>query len=129
MQPLFSSFPYNFYSYEEKISEITLKDKVEKIAKKIFICLAAALLFATSTIFFTPGLLLGFFKNKKTEKNLKKINLFLQTQPREALLITGIGAFLSLPITWGAVSFFTGAYLGSSLYRNAKRIKNNKLGF
>ena len=126
MQPLFLPSSCNL-RYQTKESEASALDKVWEIAKKVIFYLAAGVFFATTPIFFTPGFLFGFFESKKIQKDIDKINLFWKTQPRKTLLIMGVGAFLSLPITWGAASFFTGAYSGSKLYCNARAIKNKHL--
>jgi hypothetical protein len=119
MQPLFLSFQSNF-PYQTKSSETSVVDKIQEVTKKALLCFAAIAFFATTATFFTIGFFIGISKSKKVQKNIHKINLIWQTQPREILLITAVGAFLSLPIVWAAASFLTGAHLGSKLYYNAK---------
>ena len=122
MQPLFLSSRLN-WNLSMASPEDTIMSRVWEVVKKILICVAVVAFYATTAIFFTAGFAIGFCQSKKTQKIIARINLVWETQPWRVLLGIGVGAFLSLPVTWSAASMLTGAYLGSKLYYDSKAIK------
>lgn len=125
VRPVFSTGEFKYWFPINKDKEQSLLSKVWEVFKRILFCIVAIALFATAATFFAIGFVIGIVWSKKTQKVIDKVNLIWQTQPVGVIMITGVGAFLALPVTWCSGALFTGAYLGTKLYQTAKAIKHS----
>ena len=100
----------------------TLREKVWKVVKFIFNSLLGVAFFVSNPTIFAIGLIIGVALDKKVQEFISKIIMIWKTQPWSIIAIAGIGAFLSLQVSWAASSFIFAANLGSKLSRKAQEI-------
>ncbi len=119
----------NFFSpirdaYQSERCQETLA-KVKKYAKKAFKLIAeaavAVVCFLTNPSIFAVGFLIGIVFDKKVQVAVDKIVKVWKYQTWPMLAITGLAAFLSLPVTCATGSFVYATHLGSKISQEAQK--------
>lgn len=122
MQPVTSSNLISNFSLEPvPTTKEVICNKIKTFAKNFFFIALGAAFFVTNPTVFAISFIVGMVFDEKTEEIVDRIGLVFRRQPWHMLLITVVGGYLSLPVTWGALSMLYAAKLGSWLSLSAKR--------
>ncbi len=94
--------------------------KIWKVVKEILLGACHAILFATTPTIYAISFVVAIIFNKQMELAVERIRKIWKTKTWGMLLIGGVGAFLSLPITVATASWAFATQLSCRLVRRAE---------
>ena len=100
----------------------TILQRIAKVASIVFKAIISFFLYWINPSLFSLGFILGIVADDQCKKGIEKIHNVWKSQPWSVCILGVAACILSLPVTLGTSSCLWGAYLGSTISRQAQKI-------